>query len=89
MLSYLKDSVPTAAAVANFYLSHSDALYVRSGHTLDLLVRDAEKIRTEWLTGRKTTSISAKQAETRQNTVSVYDAIKQRLIETGDTKWIS
>ena len=40
-----------APQVAVFYLKHTGPLYVSSAHCLDLLVRDAEKLRTEWATG--------------------------------------
>lgn len=38
--------------VAEFYLTLEEPLYVRSTHAVDLLVRDAEKIRTAWATGK-------------------------------------
>lgn len=42
-----------AAAVAAFYVGHSRRFYVENGHSVDLLLRDAEKLRTEWATGRQ------------------------------------
>lgn len=41
--------------VAAFYVQHNNVMYVRSGHAVDLLVRDAEKLRTEWATGHTIT----------------------------------
>jgi hypothetical protein len=41
-----------APDVAEFYLTLEEPLYVRSVHAVDLLVRDAEKIRTAWATGK-------------------------------------
>jgi hypothetical protein len=52
-----------APLVAEFYLTHNDAFYVKSMHPVGLLLRDAEKIRTEWATGRRMTSGEAKSAE--------------------------
>lgn len=42
-----------APDVAAFYLGHDNVLYVRAGHVTDLLLRDAEKLRTEWFTNTK------------------------------------
>ncbi len=42
-----------APAVAQFFLSHKNLLYVRAMHPVDLLLRDAEKLRTEWATNRQ------------------------------------
>jgi hypothetical protein len=43
---------PEAPSIAQFYVSHQGQFYVRAMHTTDLLLRDAEKLRTEWATGR-------------------------------------
>jgi hypothetical protein len=40
-----------APAIAAFYVRHQEPFYVRSMHTVGLLLRDAEKLRTEWKTG--------------------------------------
>jgi hypothetical protein len=69
-----------APAVAAFYLTHNDAFYVKSMHPVGLLLRDAEKLRTEWATGRKVTSIQARQGEARDANV---DAMKGYLAEKG------
>jgi hypothetical protein len=49
--------------VAAFYLSMADAFYARGLHPLDLLVRDAEQIRTRWATGNRTTQVDARERE--------------------------
>ena len=41
-----------APAIAAFYLSHNNAYYLRTSHSTDALLKDAEKLRTEWQTGR-------------------------------------
>lgn len=61
-----------AAAVARWYPSHKLALYVRSGHAVDLLVRDAEKLRTECVTGRSVTEAGARQQDKTENRRSVW-----------------
>lgn len=52
-----------APLVAGFYVQHSNSLYVASGHSIGLLLRDAEKLRTEWATGRKVTQTMARQTD--------------------------
>lgn len=42
-----------APAVAAFYVEHGNALYVNAGHPVNLLLRDAESLRTQWVTGRR------------------------------------
>jgi len=56
-----------APLVAEFFLSHRDMFYSRSMHPLGLLLRDAEKLRTEWKTGRMMTGAIAKQASVMSN----------------------
>lgn len=45
-----------APQVAAFYVGHEGARYVAAMHSVDLLLLDAEKLRTEWATGRQHTS---------------------------------
>lgn len=57
--------VPRAEApeIAAFYVSHRSAYYVRDGHSVGLLVKHAEKLRTEWATGRTITDTRARQED--------------------------
>lgn len=55
--------VEEAPLVAAFYVGHPGALYVRAKHPVDLLLRDAEGLRTEWATGRHVTDGSARQSD--------------------------
>lgn len=41
-------------AVAAFFVSHNGNLYVNARHPVDLLIRDAEKLRTDWATNQRT-----------------------------------
>ena len=59
--------IEEAPKVAAFYLTHNGQLYVSSGHAVDLLLRDCQKLRTEMLTGRRVTTAGAKQAEKRDD----------------------
>lgn len=52
-----------APIVAAFYLSHNAPAYVQRGHSVGMLLIDAEKLRTEWARGRKITSAEARNAE--------------------------
>jgi hypothetical protein len=46
-------SAEEAPLVAAFYVGHPGSLYTAAMHPVNLLLRDAEKLRTEWATGRK------------------------------------
>ncbi len=41
-----------APAVARFYVGFMDPFYVKQMHAVDHLLRDAEKLRTQWATKR-------------------------------------
>lgn len=61
-----------AAHVAEFYLSHRNRFYVEKMHPVGLLLSDAEKLRTEWATGRQVTSTQALQTDKTQATLSAF-----------------
>lgn len=65
MLAQYVDKLPESEAplVAAFYVTHSKGLYVSAKHCVDLLLRDAEGLRTEWATGRKVTDSAARHAD--------------------------
>ncbi|HYC99719.1 MAG TPA: hypothetical protein VEB22_00700 [Phycisphaerales bacterium] len=69
-----------APEVAAFYLGHNDSFYVRSLHPLALLLRDAEKLRTEWKVGRQMTQTTARRVEQAQSNA---DAIRDYLADEG------
>jgi hypothetical protein len=52
-----------APAVAEFYLSHGGYRYASAMHPVGLLLMDAEKLYTEWSTGRKVTQSQARQSD--------------------------
>lgn len=52
-----------APSVAAFFVSHNGAYYVQRGHSTDCLLSDAEKLRTEWASGRTVNGQSARMAE--------------------------
>lgn len=64
-----EDSAPH---VAEFYLTHQDPRYVRAMHPVGLLLLDAEKLHTEWVTKRNVTTVTARPygPQARQKTVN-------------------
>jgi hypothetical protein len=64
-----------APSVAAFYVSHNSAIYVRSKHAVDLLLRDCEGIRTEWASGRMVTDTRARQLDRKQNNLGVAEQL--------------
>lgn len=64
-----KDEAP---GIVEFYLRHNDARYVREGHSVGMLVAHAEKLHTEWSTGRRVTTTAAQQADKLQATGDVF-----------------
>ena len=61
-----------APAVAAFYLSHKNGLYVSAMHPVNLLLRDAEKLRTEWATGKQVTRTQGQQADRTQTNLNAF-----------------
>lgn len=55
--------VDDAVAVAAFYLTHNDRFYLQKTHSVGLLLKDAETLRTQMLRGKAITSQKAFQGE--------------------------
>jgi hypothetical protein len=71
--------IEEAPEVARFYVSHNDAFYVKQLHPLSLMLRDAEKLRTEWKVGRQMTSDTARKVESAQNNANaILDFLNNR-----------
>lgn len=64
-----------APKVAAFYLTHSGQWYVSKMHPVNLLVADAEKLRTEWATGQPMTQAKAAQADQTATRGAVFTAL--------------
>ena len=64
-----------APSVAAFYVGHQSAHYVRSMHAVGLLLQDAEKLRTEWATGRRITMTQAMQRDRTATNGGVFQAL--------------
>ena len=71
-----------APHVAAFYVGHNAQFYVRDMHSVGLLLRDAEKLRTEWATNRQMTTTKAQQTD---KTATNYGAF-QGLIEEAEAR---
>lgn len=67
-----------APHVAAFFVGHNAQFYVRDMHPVGLLLRDAEKLRTEWATNRQMTSTKAAQAD---KTATNYGAFQGLIAE--------
>lgn len=52
-----------APEVARFYVGLSSAWYVQKGHPVGQMLADAEKLRTEWITGRTINGTAARRQE--------------------------
>ena len=65
LLKQFLAQVPAEEApdIAAFYVDHPGAFYVTRMHPLDLLAKDAPKLRTEWVTGRRVNAESARRQE--------------------------
>lgn len=68
-----------APGVARFYLSHRHALYVSAKHCPDLLLRDCERLRTEWATGAVTHQRDARETDRIAATGAMWARIAEDL----------
>lgn len=64
-----------APGVARFYVGHQRGDYVKAMHPVDLLLRDAESLRTAWATGRQVTATQAAQADRTQTNANAFTAL--------------
>lgn len=71
--------------VVGFYLNHPDAFYVRNRHPIGFLVKDAEKIRTDWKMGEGISTTRARQTELAVDNRSAAQEAVRILAERGIT----
>ena len=62
-----------APHIAEHFVSSNSAFYVSRGHQFGNLLADAEKLRTEWATGRRMTSATARQIDATQTNLNAVD----------------
>ena len=65
-----------APGLAAWFVSHNGGWYVRNGHQIGSLLSDAEKLRTEWVTGKRMTSTRARQMD---QTAANVDAVSEAM----------
>lgn len=68
-----------APAIAAAYVGSNNRRYVGAGHNVGCLLQDAEKLRTEWLTGRQGTAHSAAQADRLSGRMDGYAGVFAQL----------
>lgn len=73
-----------AAAVAAHYLTNRGALYVAQRHPIGLLLRDYQKLRTDWATGRQINATVAKRNEETEANPFLRIALEMRAREERD-----
>lgn len=64
-----------APLVASHYVGNNRALYVQAKHPVGLLLRDAEPLHTEWVTGRSVTETEARQTDRTQSNLDAVNAV--------------
>lgn len=67
-----------APEIAAFFVGHNDSFYVKRGHPVGLLLADAEKLRTEWRTGRSVTGTDARRVERTSSNVFARMALAEK-----------
>lgn len=67
--------VEDAPDIARFFLMHNDKFYIQRQHDAGLLARDAQALRTQWLTGRKVTGRDAADLERRQGNADAFKVL--------------
>lgn len=72
-----------APGVARAYLGNRNALYVNAKHCTDLLLRDAEKLRTEWATGNVTHRRDAAESDRLSATGAMWNRVGEKLKAKG------
>lgn len=73
-----------AGEVIKFYLLHNNAWYVRQGHSVECAERDAEKLHTEWLTGRKVHTTTAMQMDRSDSNTNAIQRVVEKLRAQGE-----
>lgn len=83
MLGKLVDKLGAddAPYVAAFYLTHNDPYYVKKRHPPNLLLQDAEGLRTQWATGVKATTSEGRHAEFADNVAGKIRRVQQIMNE--------
>ena len=73
--------IDESPGVARSYLANRNSLYVNAKHCTDLLLRDAEKLRTEWATGNVTHQRDAREEDRLSSSGEMWRRIGKELAE--------
>jgi len=66
-----------APLIAAYYVMHNEQWFVKSSHSVGILLQNAQKLRTEWATNTMVTSTTARQIDNSQsNANAVQEAIR-------------
>lgn len=68
-----------APGIAEHYLRSQNSRYLASGHSVGCLLQDAEKLRTEWVTGKHSTAHAARTADRNTGRGQAYQEMIERL----------
>ena len=74
-----------APHIAGFYVWHNQSFYVTQMHPTSLLLKNAEKLRTEWATNTKATTSQARLADQTQGMGQIWDKLKREAQENERT----
>ena len=72
-----------APHVAAWYVGSKNQWYVQAGHSVGLLLRDAEKLRTEWLTQRRGTQSQAREIDRSSELLDWVAELEDKALEGG------
>jgi hypothetical protein len=78
--------VDDAPAIAAHFVASNRGLYVSAKHATNLLVRDAEALRTEWLTQTHGTDQEARMEDKTAARGNVFSALIQEAQEAKEAK---
>ena len=75
-------------SVAAFYVSHNDPFYIKKCHSVGQMLSDAEKLRTEWATGRNSTDSEQFKSSGQRRLENTDKAVQEFLNETQSEKTV-
>lgn len=86
-LSQMVSRIGSAEApdVAAWYVQSRNSFYVQSGHSVGILLRDCEKLRTEWATGRQVTQTQAIQGDRTQTNANAFAGLLAEAKQNKET----
>ncbi len=65
-----------ATEVVKYFVNHNDSFYIKNLHDISLCLKNAESLRTQWLSGKMITHVEVKNMEARSHTVSQLQRIE-------------